>query len=171
MSMLGTVSKPVLSLKAAETEGLLEFACDLLEGNMTRITEAARTRNKPFDLEARLLLAAAKEAVNFEKELRSVPAKRRMDGKSLDKLVVSYGRFTVLFGRAGGEHQPKSHLMFECLLHAHKHGNPIHYHTYMDETLNGVIASIARSCHRLTWSDSVFRKINILRNLPSRTSR
>ena len=40
-------------------------------------------------------------------------------------------------------------------------GNPRLYSTYRDESLNGIIAKIARSAHRRTWSNVIHFKRNI----------
>jgi len=39
-------------------------------------------------------------------------------------------------------------------------GNPRFYATFLDESLNGNIAKIARSCHRRTWLKRVFVKFH-----------
>ena len=57
---------------------------------------------------------------------------------------------------------PKFHLMFHCIQRAVSQGNPRFSSTYRDESLNGVIARIARSCHRRTWQAMVHHKVGYM---------
>ena len=114
-------------------------------------------------LEASLLLEAYREAENFERVLRGSP--RDMDEASQKKALFHYVRFTVLFDRCGGNLTPKFHLLLHQIQEYKYFGNSRHYHTYADESFNSVIAKIARSCHRLCWAQSVFKKLSVARQL------
>ena len=41
-----------------------------------------------------------------------------------------------------------------------EHGNPRCYSTFLDEHFNGMVAKIARSCHRSRWEYQVFAKFH-----------
>ena len=112
-------------------------------------------------LEARLLLAAYKEAALFEQVLRESP--RDMDGPARQNALFHYMRFVVLFDRCGGNLTPKFHLLIHQIQEYKYFGNARYYHTYSDESFNSTIAKIARACHRLCWAESVFKKIAVAR--------
>ena len=154
-----------MSTKAAETEGLLTFAHKLLEDHLEQL-KSISSLEKNFYEQGRLLHAASDQAVKFDSMVRNV-SQRRVSRETQFEMLQTYSRFVVLFDRAGGEHIPKTHLMFHCILEAGVRGNPKFYHTYRDEWLNGVIAKIARSCHRTNWSFNVFKKISISKQIRS----
>ena len=68
--MLGTQKKPSLSLKAAETKGLLEFCVFVLE---SRSEQVEALRNADAREQGRLLLAAGLSALRFEESLSRLP--------------------------------------------------------------------------------------------------
>ena len=55
--------------------------------------------------------------------------------------------------------------MYHSILQIGLCDNQKYYATYVGESFNEIIASVARSCHRLTWTDSIFKKLNALRQL------
>ena len=95
--------------------------------------------------------------MGFEGLLKTTP--RSVPLETQQKSLIEYKRFNVLFARAGGELHPKNHLMLHCFQEVKHFGNPKWYHCYLDESFNGVIAKIARSCHRLSWATVVFHKV------------
>jgi hypothetical protein len=114
-------------------------------------------------LEAKLLLAAYKEAARFEQVLRQSP--RDMDETSRKQALFHYSRFVVLFDRCGGNLTPKFHLLIHQVQEYKYFGNARYYHTYSDESFNSIIAKIARASHRLCWAESVFKKLSVAREL------
>ena len=54
---------------------------------------------------------------------------------------------------------PKFHLWVHLTMQMCVHGNPKYYSTFIDEGLNGTIKQIARHCHPLTFSETVFRRV------------
>ena len=159
MSMIGKRDSPGMSTKAAETEGLLEFVHGLLKTHMDQFVASGATDEirQHIHLSAKLLLAASTSAMDFEALLKN--CKRNVPLETQEQLLVEYKRFNVLFSRAGGHLNPKNHLMLHLIQGLDFHGNARYYHTYNDESFNGVIARIARSCHRLCWSEVIFRKV------------
>lgn len=53
---------------------------------------------------------------------------------------------------------PKCHFMIHLIQRALFKGNPCKYGTYRDESFNGLIAKIARACHRRTWANVIHWK-------------
>ena len=60
---------------------------------------------------------------------------------------------------------PKHHWMVHCVQQPPTFGNPRFHHTYRDESLNGVIAKIAKTSARSTFAVTVHRKFGILQQL------
>jgi len=155
MNMLGSQSKPVLAAKAAESKGLLYFAVDLLERHMLQIAELGDDAL----LKAQLLLSAGRSAVSFETVMNTHSRSFSCDQKNA--LFHHYHRFVTIYLQAGGQVIPKVHLMYHLIYESERKGNPKFYQTYHDETMNGIVAKIAASCHRLTWARSIMRKFYI----------
>ena len=163
--MLGSHEKPTLHCKAAEARGLLDFVTHLLDGYKDSFSmgksEDQKSRNK---MEGDFLLAASKAASNFEDILHATKQQRRVSVATQKKLLFEYHRFVVLFHRIEGTaFLPKTHLMYHLIKQTKLHGHPLYYHTYSSESMNGVIAKIARSCHRSHWCFAVFRKLQLSR--------
>ena len=107
---------------------------------------------------AQFLLAAGESAIHLEHLFATFPRTLNRD-QQLD-LFNTFLRHTVLFERAGGILRPKHHLMLHCLRRSGFLGNPRYYTTYRDESLNGVVARIARSTHRWSLMRTCHRKFN-----------
>ena len=122
--------------------------------------------DKHTHLQARLLIAATREALSFNNLLKN--NSRTIPKDTQEKMLMHYSRFFTLFDRAGGNIVPKFHVLYHSLQQIGTYGNPRYFATYVDESFNGVIAAIARSCHRLTWSDSIFRKIHVIQQIDKR---
>ncbi len=152
--MLGKRRQPSLSAKAAETHGLLEFCVVLPDIYMPRM----RTQDQL--LCANLLKAAGQEALKFDAVISRND--RNMPEAEKGAMHFSFMRFATLYQRANGHIIPKFHLMLHMICRVAGNGNPRFYSTYKDESLNGVIARIARSCHRRFWEFNVHRKFNFM---------
>ena len=122
---------------------------------------------KQLHLQASLLLLAAKEALLFNTLLKDSP--RIVPRDVQEGMLFHYSRFVTLFDRAGGTLTPKFHLMYHAIFMIESFGNPKFFASYVDESFNGVIAAVARSCHRLTWADSIFKKIGAIQQLDARS--
>ena len=164
MSMLGSQEKPTLhSCKAAEARGLLEFTTVLLDRYKHKFrqgkTEFQQNQN---ELEGKLLQGAAEAAWKFERVMQDNRHQRRMDRNVQEQLMFEYHRFVVLFHRIQGvDYLPKTHAMYHLIMKTGFNGNPLFYHNYANESLNGEIAKIARSCHRSSWGEAVLSKFRL----------
>jgi len=152
LKMLGKSTDPMLNAKAAETHGLLLFAVDLLQETMPKF----EAKGGETFLAAQFLLASGRAAVALEDVLirnpREIP--REEQRLALNKFI----EHTILYLRAGGTLVPKHHLMCHMFQDMHFLGNARYYMTYRDESLNRVIARIAKSCHRMTFYTVVHNK-------------
>ena len=156
MKMLGKRSRPILNAKGAETHGLVDCAVELLGDNMATLEAMGGL----VALEARLLHAAGLSAQRFNASMAA--SRRTIAPDAYNIMFGHYHQFVVLFERAGGWLTPKFHLMYHCIQRSRSQGNPRFSSTYRDESLNGVIARIARSCHRSSWQSMVHHKISYM---------
>lgn len=154
--MIGTADHPVLGAKAAESHGLLKFVHWLFERHLGRFNRLAEAKKRKAKLIQESVKAALLLDSIFQKESRSFT---RDDS---ERAFSAYTRFLSFFLKAGGNHTPKCHFMVHMIQRTQFKGNPRLYSTYRDETFNGLIAKVARSCHRRTWANVVHWKCNAL---------
>jgi hypothetical protein len=117
-------------------------------------------------LTAKILLEAGKEAIAFENCLKG--SSRVMTDTKQEECLRHYTRFVILYSRVQPQTTPKFHLMFHQILEIPCKGNPIYYHSYNDEAFNGLVAKVAKSCHRSTWHEMVFTKCHVSQTLKRR---
>ena len=86
------------------------------------------------------------------------------------ELLDSYLHHVTLFSRCGGRLRPKHHMMFHLIEQCDKIGAPEVRATYRDESLNGVIARIAQSCHRNHFGEVAHAKFAQLQALGGRAA-
>jgi hypothetical protein len=154
LKMLGKKSAPLISIKAAEAKGLLEFIVKLLEQDVPKLVSHERLRGE-------LLLACGKSAWRVELALRNSGV-IEMTRDQRQQLLNDYTHHCTLYFRAGGLLKPKHHQLFHMILDSSWKGHPSLYATFRDESLNGVIAGIARSCHRNSFAEVVHFKFSAL---------
>ena len=65
-------------------------------------------------------------------------------------------------GVADVKYIPKSNLCVILTLRIAQCGNPRSYSTFMDESLNLVIAAVASAAHQATWEKSIFDRIRLM---------
>lgn len=150
--MIGASESPSLHAKAAESYGLLLFVRHVLDDHRKDFEKLpADMRDK-----ARRLSEASKAAVQFEDTFAK--SARRISRQEAGQALGAYCRFLRFYSEAGGNLLPKCHLMLHLIQRTLLKGNPKRYSTYRDESFNGVIARIARSCHRRTWLNVIHWK-------------
>ena len=148
--MLGKPHRPELQAKAAETIGLLPFAVELLE----------RYANQFPGNQGHMLLASGKSALAVNDVIRT--SDRVIPSAEQQSMMSWFLRHMSLYAKAGGIVTPKFHYMVHCLQRISRRGNPRFYHTYRDESMNGVIARIAKCSHRLSFALVVLKKYKLL---------
>ena len=155
--MLGKRKDPKISIKATEAKGLLEFVINLLEEDVPKLAPAEA-------MQGALLLACGKSAFRVELALRNSGA-MVLSRVQRQELLNDYTHHVSLYHRAGGKLKPKHHMMFHMILDSSWKGAPSLYATFRDESLNGVIAGIARSCHRKRFGEIIHFKFSALQSL------
>ena len=155
MSMLGNQETYGLHAKAAESHGLLKFVLWLLEKYSDEFEKLPEETSRPL-----AILKAATQAANSMDDILKIEI-RKLSRMQCQHLMQHYLRFLTLYLKAGGVWRPKCHLLLHLIQRAMVQGNPRLYSTYRDESLNGVIAKIARSAHRLTWGNVIHFKCSI----------
>jgi hypothetical protein len=146
LKMLGAESNPMLRAKASESRHLLEFAVSLLQKFEAVLPAAA----------CKFLLASGLAAVDVNTIIKDAP--RLMSGDDQQRLLNAYLKHCAMYVRAGGHLVPKHHLFIHCIQRIDVLGNPKYYTCYHDESLNGVVIKLARSCHRMTFMQTVHDK-------------
>ena len=111
-------------------------------------------------MRSKLWLEAGRAAKSFE--LSIAQADDVVSCKLRQTMFDSYMRFVTLFDRGGGSLKPKHHAILHLVLETASRGNPRLYSTYRNESLNGILARVARSCHRSCWETRVHEKFSVL---------
>jgi hypothetical protein len=159
LAMLGSQSSPIFQAKAAETHNLVEFITITLDRRMP----AYIARPDDTGFKAQLLCECGKSMCAFNAILSEND--RHMTHQHQLQLASLFMMAFTCFSRAGGALKPKWHLMLHCIQKITFFGNPRFYWTYKDEGTNGVLAKIARSCHRRFWQEAVHNKFACCKQL------
>ena len=154
--MIASADHPFLKAKAAESQGLLHFVDHMLQKLLPRFAHKPVAKHR----KAKLLQQSTKSAIEFGHALKTEG--RLMLPKQVTTALQAYNRFLALYEKAGGALLPKCHLMHHLIQNALAKGNAKYYSTYRDETFNGVVAKIARSCHRRTWYNAIHFKFQMV---------
>ena len=112
---------------------------------------------------AMYLLAAGKAALHLDDLFKTQP--RPLEWAVRQQMLDVYLSFVHLYHRGGGDLKPKHHQLVHMLQKCNRHGNPRFYQTYRDESLNGLIAKIAASCHFNSFQSVVHFKFAIMQKL------
>ena len=80
-------------------------------------------------------------------------------------LFRAYLRHASMWLRSGADLVPKHHLMLHLIAAIPRLGNPRHFWTYRDESLNGVVVKLSKTAHRRTFCDTVHNKFRWLQKL------
>ena len=152
IGMLGPAKHPELKAKAAETVGMLGFVVHLLEKHANALPHGAAD-----------LLDSARAAVAVNTLIKE--SGRVMTPDQRRGLMQHYVRHAKLYFKAGGKPTPKHHLCLHLFVSMATRGNPKYYHTYRDETLNGLIAKLCAAVHRFVFHTEVHRRFANLQQL------
>ena len=150
--MIGQASNPSLSAKAAESHGLVSFIAYLFEKHLPRFESLTHEMAR----KSKMLFEAAKAALQVDSVFKA--ESRMLSREELQHAFWAYCRFLKFYEMAGGPVIPKCHFMLHVIQRSIYKGNPRKYSTYRDESFNGVIAKVARSCHRRTWQNAIHFK-------------
>ena len=150
-------NSPSLNAKAKETHGLLGFSVLMLQ----KYKVALVATDSKTSLCAQLLLACGTAAQDFDAVIDNAPSvlTRLMQ----QDMMCAYLRHMSLFERSGHKLLPKHHKMLHMIQNAVI--NPKLHHTYRDESINGVLAEIARAAHRFGFADDCHHKYAYMQQL------
>jgi hypothetical protein len=146
LKMLGKEWNPCLNAKASESRHLLDFAVAMVAKHQASLDAKI----------GRFLLLSGEAAQQVNAIIRTSPRVMPVDDQLL--LLNAYLKHCAMFVRAGGWLVPKHHMMIHCIQRISILGNPRFYSCYHDESFNGVVVKLARSCHRMTFMHSVHNK-------------
>lgn len=140
-----------LKTKAAETGVLLLWAADFCK---RRGADAVDFPNKST------FAAAGSCLLDYMAIIRGSGVVVPRD--DCHRLMFLCLRHLALMEEAGVRHLPKSHMFIHVTQRIPEQGNPRFYSTFLDESLNLVIANMAAASHRSTWEVSVFQRARLL---------
>ena len=160
LGMIGKREDPLLHAKAAESHEVFLFSVALLEELMPQLMNIGGV----VPLQASLLLEAGRAALRFNQILQN-QSTRECGFEVQHELMFHYVRYCSFFVRGGGHMKPKNHMIVHIIQEMGRNGMPKFYSCYDDESLNGTVAKIAKSCHRVTFGISVFKKFNHLQSI------
>ncbi len=146
--MLGSTDSPLLKTKAAETGVLMRWATEFCEEFGGRLPNG------------NTLAAAGQCLVKYARILKESPF--RLSWATCNELMYLCLRHLTLMGSTGHRFLPKAHMFVHMTQRCVTHGNPRHYSTFVDESLNLTLASIASNSHRSTWERGIFQRVRLL---------
>jgi hypothetical protein len=141
LATIGTVGRPSLSAKAAESGTLLRFALWMAERNCALLQRGAA------------LVAAGRGLVGYLDLTRSRPM--RFEARDRQMLADTLLKFLGSREAAGIPFKPKTHLCCHLVRDAAVHGNPCRTGTWVDESLNARLAEVCKGASRAVWAERV----------------
>lgn len=143
---LGKVSKPCLKAKGGQTRCLVKFCTGLMQKH-------------DCGESGRLLAKAGENLMDMYHVMEIEP--RVMSLQARQRLLSAMVNHVVLYRAAGGHLVYKHHGGIHMTLMAGWLGNPRHVSTYEDEHENGIVAKVGLHVHGLTFSKSIFERIEL----------
>ena len=153
-SMLGSLKTPFLAIKAAECSTFIEFIRDELREVSGRLAKGSA------------VLVLGEALVSFRDQMRYGP--RTFSIHQQQRFCDTAARAFSVRLEAGVRFYPKWHMMLHIASDSKRIGNPKFWSTFLDESYNGRVASIAGKLHRSTWYD---RLLGTFRSLYSSGSK
>ena len=141
--MLGESSDAVLGLHGAETNSFIHFL-------MAVVVPAHKHKLGPLkgDLVSRAVFCSLVVLMNLIKEHGwSV-----MPPPKIQEFCDAACEHIACVGALGLQMKPKHHMLLELGARLLWHGGPSMYGCWQDESINGLVASIAVHAHRLVWA-------------------
>ena len=152
--MLGKRKLATIKTKAAETATLLPFAIHLC-----RIYPAIRNADS--------LLAAGNALQDYLRLLDETPP--QVPQFVCQQLLDFCIRHLRLMMHANVQLLPKHHLWCHLTIRIKDAGNPRCYSTFLDESLNKVLANMASASHRARWEERTFFRVQLLPEVQSQS--
>ena len=146
MPMVGTRAdhEGTAPFKAAECKALVFFCTE----HLLLYPDAAPS-----------LLRAGQHLVRFIDCMRHAPV--QLSEETVREMFTHWHYFVVLSCDGGVKMFPKTHLMYHLISRASRHGNPVSYTCFLDESLNRNLAAVARSAYAPVWERRIFHKFKM----------
>jgi hypothetical protein len=157
------LASPVVDAKAMQSRGLFLFSHWLL----ARTVDHFRPLPQEAYDQAKGLLKSAECLRDWLAAIRACgPVMPLAECSRCETLAVKH----VVLWRAhtGAAPKPKHHAFVEMSRALRTTGNPAHYSTYLDESINAMVARLARSVHPANFSLEVLKKYVLRRTLDAR---
>ena len=151
IEMLGSKTHRALKTKGMETKGLLPWCLRLLDVHGHVLGEACR----------RPLKTSGEALMGWFHIVKTSP--RNMTAAQMQAMCSAGVKHLVQARRAGVPFKPKHHLFTHLIRSCRTHGNPRDFSTFLDESCNRVLASVARSAYSTVWEQRTFAHFNELR--------
>ena len=147
MGMLGSKDSPDFGGKAAETGAVMIWALDFCQRHADRLREGCH------------LGAAGEPLVQYALLLKDSPLV--VPHETCQALLDCVVQHCVRMQHADVRLLPKHHYWAHMTLQIPARGNPRFYSTFLDETLNKVIATIAVHSHPSQWEERTFQRLHL----------
>ena len=156
--MLGKQGLPDFSGKAMECGVLMRWAHDFAQTHRARLRAGDE------------LYAAGEPLIRYYAILKECTL--RVPLVKCQELLDCVLRHVHLLRSAHCRLLPKHHLWAHMTLRVPQFGNPIYYSTFLDETLNKVISTVAVHSHPSRWDERIFERVDLRSDLfPERALR
>ena len=140
--MIGTITKPILKLKAMEGYGFSQF-----------LVHCLGTYNVDGGKE---ILLAGQLLVRLVETMKTAPARLTLE---MRVELLSLWKQNISIISDLGIYTPKHHLVFHMIIRSDLHGNPWLDATFIDESLNKELKQCCRLSHQVTFEWSVLVKV------------
>eukprot|EP00959_Pyramimonas_sp_CCMP1952_P299712 6268890-Pyramimonas_sp.AAC.1 len=85
----------------------------------------------------------------------------RLTDEETHEFMATFKEHVSALRDAAVKFKPKHHLWCHLTLLAGRNGNPKYHSCFLDESLNGVVAVVAKSSHALNWERHVFSRLRL----------
>lgn len=137
--MLGKNTDRKLATKAAETKHLVPFCLEMISRYSSQIPPSLAAQYRGIG-ESMQALASVMQSQGFV-----------MAPEAIQSLYDQVNRLLCLWQASKLAAKPKLHQLMHLCDRAAFQGNPAHYATWNDESLNRVLGILGRSAHRTVW--------------------
>ena len=153
LSMIGSASSPDFTGKAAESGVTLQWATQYA----TRWSHHLR--------EGPALVEASQALEEYLQLLRDTP--QTVDDPTFERFFKLFLRHVHALEDARVPFLPKHHMLAHLTIQMREKGNPRFYSTFLDETLNSIIAAAAARAHPSRWEHHIHKRLSLQATLQS----
>ena len=133
--------------EAAETGVLLHFAAELA------------WKHRAVATHGQSLAKAGPPLVRYLELMKETP--QQVDERTRDIFLECFKTHCIHLEDAAVPFLPKHHMMCHMTLDMCAKGNTRYYSTFLDETLHGMMATVASKAHKLRWEERVYMRLDL----------